>query len=176
MYHLIRTIMTIIGRVTRDAEVRSLSNNKSVVSFSIAVNDDYKTKNGERVTQTEFFDCAYWFSTGVAQYLTKGSLVELAGRVSARAWMGNDGEPKAGLNFNTTDIKLHGRVKNETQQAQQQPQQQAQQPQQPVNQTAANVAPVQNAEPLQPANAAAAPVYEAEVLPNGVADNDDLPF
>ena len=100
--------MTIIGRVTRDAEVRNLSNNKSVVSFSVAVNHDYKAKNGERVTQTEFFDCAYWFSTGVAQYLTKGSLVELAGRVSARAWMGNDGQPKAGLNFNTTDIKLHG--------------------------------------------------------------------
>jgi single-strand DNA-binding protein len=170
--------MTIIGRVTRDAEVRSLSNNKSVVSFSIAVNDDYKDKNGTKVTQTEFFDCAYWFSTGVAQYLTKGSVVELAGRVSARAWIGNDGQPKAGLNFNTTDIKLHGGGKNEaeTQQAQQPPQQQAQQPQQPVNPTATSAAPVQNAEPLQPANAAAAQVYEAEVLPNGAAVDDDLPF
>jgi single-strand DNA-binding protein len=174
MYHLKRTIMTIIGRVTRDAEVRNLSNNKSVVSFSVAVNHDYKAKNGKRVTQTEFFDCAYWFSTGVAQYLTKGSLVELAGRVSARAWMGNDGEPKAGLNFNTTDIKLHGGVKNEAE-PQQQSQQQAQQPQQPVNQTA-NTAPLQNAEPLQPANAAAATVYEAETLPNGEVPNDDLPF
>ena len=149
--------MTIIGRVTRDAQVRSLSNNKSVVRFSIAVNHDYKAKNGERVTQTEFFDCAYWFSTGIAQYLTKGSLVELAGRVSARAWMGNDGQPKAGLNFNTTDIKLHGGSnKAETQPGQPQTEQQAQ----PVNQTAAS----------------AAPVYEAEVLPNGTAPDDDLPF
>ncbi|MFP9119052.1 single-stranded DNA-binding protein [Flavobacterium sp. RNTU_13] len=172
--------MTIIGRVTRDAEVRNLSNNKSVVSFSIAVNHDYKDKNGTKVTQTEFFDCAYWFSTGVAQYLTTGSLVELAGRVSARAWMGNDGQPKAGLNFNTTDIKLHGGGKNEAEpQATQQPQQQAQQQQraqQQINQAAANAAPVYNAEPLQPANATAAPVYEAEILPNGAADNDDLPF
>ena len=168
--------MTIIGRVTRDAEVRNLSNNKSVVSFSIAVNDDYKDKNGTKVTQTEFFDCAYWFSTGVAQYLTKGSLVELAGRVSARAWMGNDGEPKAGLNFNTTDIKLHGGGKNEAEMQTAQPQQQAQQPQQPVDQAAANTAPVYNAEPLQPANAAATTVYEAEVLPNGAAVDDDLPF
>ena len=169
--------MTIIGRVTRDAEVRSLSNNKSVVSFSIAVNDDYKDKNGTKVTQTEFFDCAYWFSTGVAQYLTKGSLVELAGRVSARAWMGNDGEPKAGLNFNTTDIKLHGGGKTEAEtQAAQQPQQQAQQPQQPVAQAAANAAPVQNAEPIPPVNATAATVHEVEVLPNGAAVDDDLPF
>jgi single-strand DNA-binding protein len=143
--------------VTRDAEVRSLSNNKSVVSFSVAVNHDYKAKNGERVTQTEFFDCAYWFSTGVAQYLTKGSLVELAGRVSARAWMGNDGQLKAGLNFNTTDIKLHGgKNKAETQAGQPQNEKQAQ----PVNQTVAS----------------AAPVYEAEVLPNGAAPDDDLPF
>ena len=169
--------MTIIGRVTRDAEVRNLSNNKSVVSFSIAVNHDYKDKNGTKVTQTEFFDCAYWFSTGVAQYLTKGSLVELAGRVSARAWMGNDGEPKAGLNFNTTDIKLHGGGKTETEPQQAQPpQQQAQQPQQSVDQAAANAAPVYNAEPIQTGNAAAAIVYEAEVLPNGAAVDDDLPF
>jgi single-strand DNA-binding protein len=149
--------MTIIGRVTRDAEVRNLSNNKSVVSFSVAVNHDYKAKNGERVTQTEFFDCAYWFSTGVAQYLTKGSLVELAGRVSARAWMGNDGQPKAGLNFNTTDIKLHGsNNKAEAQAGQPQTDRQAQ----PVNQTAAS----------------AATVYDAEVVPNGAAPDDDLPF
>lgn len=149
--------MTIIGRVTRDAQVRNLSNNKSVVSFSIAVNHDYKNKNGERVTQTEFFDCAYWFSTGIAQYLTKGSLVELAGRVSARAWMGNDGQPKAGLNLNTTDIKLHGSSnKAETQARQPQTEQQAQ----PVNQTVAS----------------AAPVHEAEVVPNGAAPDDDLPF
>src|SRR3546814_3733834 len=40
--------------------------------------------------------------------LTKGTLVELSGRVSTRAWTGNDGEPRAGLNFHTSQIKLHG--------------------------------------------------------------------
>lgn len=159
--------MTIIGRVTRDAEVRSLSNNKSVVSFSVAVNHDYKDKNGTKVTQTEFFDCAYWFSTGIAQYLTKGSLVELAGRVSARAWMGNDGVPKAGLNFNTTDITLHGGNKNGVQEQHERGEtQQAQQAQKPE----------QEATNATPANAAAAPVYEAEIIPNSAAADDDLPF
>ena len=148
--------MTIIGRVTRDAEVRNLSNNKSVVSFSVAVNHDYKDKNGTRVSQTEFFDCAYWFATGIAQYLTKGSLVELAGRVSARAWMGNDGQPKAGLNFNTTDITLHGGNGNRAEaQAQEQAQQQE-------NSKAAPAEPVE--------------VYEPEILPAGAAVDDDLPF
>lgn len=164
--------MTIIGRVTRDAEVRNLSNNKSVVSFSVAVNHDYKDKNGTKVTQTEFFDCAYWFSTGITQYLTKGSLVELAGRVSARAWMGNDGQPKAGLNFNTTDITLHGGNKPEAQGAQQPQQQQPAQTQQAAPQNEA----VPETNTATPANAAAATVYNAEVIPNGEVPNDDLPF
>jgi single-strand DNA-binding protein len=47
-------------------------------------------------------------SPRVAEWLTKGTVVELTGMVSARAWKGTDGEPKAGLNFNTSNIKLHG--------------------------------------------------------------------
>jgi len=148
--------MNIIGRVTRDAEVRTLSENKKVVNFSIAVNDSYKAKNGEKVTQTEFFDCSYWLATGIAQYLTKGSIVELSGRLSTRAWLDNDGKPKAGLNFHTAAITLHGggngKAENETQAQRQE------------NSNENTV------------NAAATTVYEAEVLPNGAAADDDLPF
>ena len=100
--------MDITGRLTADAQVRSLSEGRKVVNFSIAVNDSYKAKNGERVTQTEFFDCSYWIGTGIAQYLTKGSIVELSGRVSARAWVDSEGQAKAGLNFHTSKITLHG--------------------------------------------------------------------
>ena len=100
--------MNIIGRLTRDAEVRTLSNEKQVVNFSIATNDSYKNKLGERVEQTTYFNCAYWLSTKVATLLTQGTLVELTGRVSARAWVDKDGEPKSGLNFHTSQIKLHG--------------------------------------------------------------------
>jgi len=129
---------------------------KKVVNFSVAVNDSYKAKNGEKVTQTEFFDCSYWLATGIAQYLTKGSIVELSGRLSTRAWLDNDGKPKAGLNFHTAAITLHGggngNAENETQ---------AQQ---------------QENESENTTSAAATPVYEAEVLPNGAAADDDLPF
>ncbi|GAA6766870.1 hypothetical protein AAFH68_28170 [Flavobacterium sp. CGRL1] len=103
--------MNIIGRVTKDAEVRTLSNSKQVVNFSVATNESYRNKEGERVEQTTYFECAYWISPKVAGILTKGTLVELSGRVSARAWTGNNGEPRAGLNFNTSQIKLHGSVK-----------------------------------------------------------------
>ncbi|RYJ44252.1 single-stranded DNA-binding protein [Flavobacterium beibuense] len=100
--------MEITGRVTADAIVRTLSDERQVVNFSVAVNDSYKAKNGERVTQTEYFDCSYWIGTGIAQYLTKGSVVELSGRVSVRAWIDGEGQAKAGLNFHTSKITLHG--------------------------------------------------------------------
>ena len=100
--------MNITGRLTRDAEVRTLSNEKQVVNFSVATNDSYRNKQGERVEQTTYFDCAYWISANVARLLTKGTLVELTGRVSTRAWVSKDGEARAGLNFHTSNIKLHG--------------------------------------------------------------------
>lgn len=100
--------MNITGRVTKDAEVRTLSDSRQVVNFSVAINDSYRSKEGDRVEQTTFFECAYWISPKVAPILTKGTVVELTGRVSARVWTGNDGEPRAGLNFNTSNIKLHG--------------------------------------------------------------------
>ena len=110
--------MNITGRLTRDAEVRTTSQDKQVVNFSVATNDSYRNKQGERIEQTTYFDCSYWITPNVAKLLTKGTLVELSGRVSTRAWTGNDGEPRAGLNFHTSQIKLHGGgKKSETAQA-----------------------------------------------------------
>ena len=99
--------MNIIGRLTRNAEVRNLSNEKQVVNFSIATNDNYRNKEGERIEQTTYFECAYWISPKVADFLTKGTLVELSGRAYTSAWLGKDGEPHAGLNFHTAQIKVH---------------------------------------------------------------------
>jgi single-strand DNA-binding protein len=100
--------MNITGRLTKDAKVNTLSDSRQVVNFSVAINESYKNRKGDRVEQTTFFECAYWISPRVAEWLTKGTVVELTGMVSARAWTGNDGEPRAGLNFNTSNIKLHG--------------------------------------------------------------------
>ncbi|MCK8142527.1 single-stranded DNA-binding protein [Flavobacterium sp. I-SCBP12n] len=100
--------MNIIGRLTWDAEVRTTSQEKQVVNFSIAINESYRNKQGERIEQTSYFDCSYWRSPNVAKILTKGALVELTGRVSTRAWTANDGELRASLNFHTATIKLHG--------------------------------------------------------------------
>ena len=114
--------MNITGRLTRDAEVRTTSQDKQVVNFSVAINDSYRNKQGERIELTTYFDCSYWITPNIAKFLTKGTLVELSGRVNARAWAGNDGELRAGLNFHTSQIKLHGSSRRtETVQATAQP-------------------------------------------------------
>ena len=99
---------TIIGRVTQNAKINILKNDKKVVNFSVAINDGYKTKQGERKEQTTYYNCSYWINTKIAEFLTKGTLVELSGRTSNSAWIGKDGEIKSGLNFRTSNIKLHG--------------------------------------------------------------------
>lgn len=60
--------MNIIGRLTSDARVQSLSNEKQVVNFSVAVNDNYRNKDGETIQQTTYFDCSYWLGIKVAKY------------------------------------------------------------------------------------------------------------
>lgn len=105
---------TIVGRVTKNAEINILKNDKQVVNFSVAINDSYKNKQGERIEQTTYYNCSYWLNSKIAEYLIKGTLVELTGRTSSSAWMDRDGALRSGLNFHTSGIKLHGgRQKND---------------------------------------------------------------
>jgi single-strand DNA-binding protein len=88
-----------------------------VVNFSVAINDSYKAKGSNEVTKVvTYAQCDYWVNPGVAQYLTKGTLVELQGRIGVNAYTSKDGEAKATLTFHVNTIKLHGSagVKNET--------------------------------------------------------------
>ena len=102
--------MEIIGRLTADAKVNTLKNEQKVVNFSVAVNDYYKPKGAEQpVKLTNYFNCAYWMNPSIAQHLTKGTLVELYGRIGVNAWTNAEGKAKASLNFHVSNIKLHGK-------------------------------------------------------------------
>jgi single-strand DNA-binding protein len=106
--------MEIAGRITKNAEIRSIEGGKEVVSFSVVVNDSYKAKGSGLITKTAtFFDCGYWLGTNIAQYLTKGTIVQLSGSVSAKAWKDDEGKIRAGLNFHVDKIKLLGGGKKE---------------------------------------------------------------
>jgi single-strand DNA-binding protein len=97
----------VTGRLTADAVVRTTTGGKDVVSFNIADNESYKPKGKEeKVEISTFFNCSYWISTGVAQVLRKGTVVQLNGRVSARAYQSNTGDMAAALNFNASRIEV----------------------------------------------------------------------
>ncbi|SDF59369.1 single-strand DNA-binding protein [Dyadobacter soli] len=98
--------MEITGRITRDAVVAQLKDERSVINFTVAVGDGYRDKQGSWVDRTEFVSCAFWLNAGAAKLLKKGAVVQLYGRMSARVWHGSDGEAKAGLQFHTAAFKL----------------------------------------------------------------------
>lgn len=101
--------MEITARLTGDAKIAILKDERQVVNFNVAINDSYKTKDsGELKKVTTYFQCSYWMNPGIAQYLKKGSLVELYGRIGANAYKDMEGEPKAALTFHVNNIKLHG--------------------------------------------------------------------
>jgi len=99
--------MLVIGRITKDAVVKTLNSGKEVTEFSVALNDFYKSKDGETKQYTVFLNCSYWFSSKVAPRLTKATLVELNGRISVNPYLSKDGEPKASLDFYANSIKIH---------------------------------------------------------------------
>lgn len=99
--------MEITGRLTRDAIVRRVGE-MEMVSFSLAVNNSYRTKAGERKTDTEYYNCSYWISPKVAQFLTRGSVVQVSGWLKGRAYTGNDGQPRTSLDLRTERIIFHG--------------------------------------------------------------------
>lgn len=100
--------MLVIGRITKDAIVNTLKDERQVVNFSIAVNDYYRPKGATEATKfTTFFNCSYWISSKIAERLKKGTLVEVNGRIFVTAYTDLDGAAKASLNCHVNSIKIH---------------------------------------------------------------------
>ncbi len=100
--------MNITGRITRSAEVKTTANGKTVVNFSIGISNSFTNKSGEKIRETTFYDCNFWRTAKIAPYLTKGTVVELSGRIGTRAWLDKENKPKAGLNITISEIAFHG--------------------------------------------------------------------
>jgi len=100
--------MEITGRLTADAKLNTLQDERQVVSFTLVQNDNFKTKGGEKKQVATYFDCSYWISPKVADKLKKGTIVLLYGRIGINAWNNMQGEAKASLTFHTNNIKFIG--------------------------------------------------------------------
>ena len=81
----------LMGRLTRDPELRRTQSGTAVTSFSLAVDRDFKSQNGEK--ETDFIDIVAWRSTAefVSKYFTKGRMAVVEGRLQIRDWTDKDG-------------------------------------------------------------------------------------
>ena len=87
--------IVIMGRLTRDPELRRTGSGVAVASFTVAVDRDFgKNKNGEK--ETDFIDCVAWRQTGefVSKYFTKGRMAVVSGRLQIRNWTDKDGNKR----------------------------------------------------------------------------------
>lgn len=83
--------VVIMGRLTRDPELRRTQGGTAVTSFTMAVDRDFKSQSGEK--ETDFIDVVAWRNTGefAAKYLAKGRMAAVEGRIQVRDWQDKDG-------------------------------------------------------------------------------------
>lgn len=81
----------LMGRLTRDPELRRTQSGAAVTSFSLAVDRDFKSQNGEK--ETDFIDIVAWRNTAefVSKYFSKGRMAVVEGRLQIRDWTDKDG-------------------------------------------------------------------------------------
>ena len=93
----------LIGRMTKDIEIRYTQNQKEVGSFDLAVNRNYKNANGEY--DTDFFKCIAWgnLAKTIRTYTSKGSQIGIEGRVENRTYQAQDG-----TNRYVTEVVVEG--------------------------------------------------------------------
>ena len=150
-----------IGNIGQDAQVRTLDNGTTAISFSVAISEKYKDKQGNPQEITTWVSCTRWVpqggSTALSNYLLKGQKVYVEGKPSARAYVTQAGEAAAVLDLRVEKIELLGSA--QAQAAASYPQAASPQPQAQT--------------PRQTAPAQSAPLTKSDLNPD---EHDDLPF
>lgn len=106
----------IIGNTGRDAELRMTPNGKPVASFSVAVNRSFTPSDGgERREETEWFNIVAWnrLAEFSQQYVTKGRLVYIEGRLQTRKWQDREQKERTTVEIVANDIQLLGGPRGE---------------------------------------------------------------
>ena len=106
--------ITIMGRLTRDPELRRTGSGVAVASFTVAVDRDFSGKEGGE-KETDFIDCVAWRQTGefVSKYFTKGRMAVVSGRLQIRSWTDKDGNKRRSAEV-VADNVYFGDSKNNT--------------------------------------------------------------
>ncbi len=97
----------LVGRLTADAKLKAVSDDRQVVNFTIAINRRSKVA-GEWEDKAIFIDCSFWRNIKILPFLKKGNIVELYGSITPTAWINQQGEAQAAINCNVNSIIMHG--------------------------------------------------------------------
>lgn len=116
--------IVIMGRLTRDPELRYTQSGVPVASYTVAVDRDFADQSGER--PTDFIDCVAWRQTGefVSRYFQKGSMIVTEGRLQSRKWQDRDGNNRTSWEINADRVYFGESKRNDQQGGYQQGQQQ----------------------------------------------------
>lgn len=98
----------LVGRLGKDPEVKYTGSGKAVANFSIATDESYKDKDGNKQKKTEWHNIVVWGNSVeafVQPYIHKGDLVYIEGKLQTRSWEDKAGVKKYTTEINVTDIK-----------------------------------------------------------------------
>jgi len=100
----------LVGRLGRDPETRYTGGGQAVANFSMATDESYKDKNGERQKRTEWHKIVVWGKQAeiAQQYLKKGSLLYLEGRIQSREWQDKEGQKRTSFEIVASNFRMLG--------------------------------------------------------------------
>jgi len=100
----------LVGRLGRDPETRYTGGGQAVANFSVATDESYRDKNGERQKRTEWHKIVVWGKQAeiAQQYLKKGSLVFIEGRIQSREWQDKEGQKRTSFEIVANNFRMLG--------------------------------------------------------------------
>jgi single-strand DNA-binding protein len=100
----------LVGRLGRDPETRYTGGGQAVANFSVATDETYRDKNGERQKRTEWHKIVVWGKQAeiAQQYLKKGSLIFIEGRIQSREWQDKEGQKRTSFEIVASSFRMLG--------------------------------------------------------------------
>jgi single-strand DNA-binding protein len=100
----------LVGRLGKDPETRYTSSGQAVCNFTMATDETYKDRAGERQKRTEWHRIVVWAKQAeiAQQYLHKGSLIYLEGRIQTRQWDDREGQKRTTTEIVATNFRMLG--------------------------------------------------------------------
>jgi single-strand DNA-binding protein len=106
----------LVGRLGRDPETRYTGAGQAVCNFSLATDETFKDRSGERQKRTEWHKIVVWAKQAeiAQQYLKKGSLIYLEGRIQSREWNDKEGQKRTSFEIVATNFRMLGSKSDST--------------------------------------------------------------